>query len=408
MVKRGVILVALILWSGFASAPIWAARIFVPELELFLRARLFDDNSSFQPQLETLANLKIDIEASDKIGAKIRLGHSGNISRKIAVGGQLINQLISLDLISLTVGEPFETPLYVELFSGQHDKIGSGDDFERLFNVDGVTSFFRGYLYFNENALYDALHTIDGTGLVLASEFGSDFASARLYLYKDTPTYRLVSSGSGSNSTVTAQELDTGSYSADLRTMFDADRVQIDFYVGATFNTIENSLLPLPLYSLRTGLMANFGLDELFQFFVHVGVPYLVELEKGELNNLSISHLQILAEPRFNIGDVFGLHLTFLATPFRYNNRIYSDPGVSINAKLFFGSYNAELGRGGFDIRTNFDSSFAFENLSVIPFFGFTAGGIVWDLGGNFQVIPLNLNQFLSSLNITISAKAVF
>ena len=399
--KVGVLAIAL----SFSTSQLWAARIFVPELELFIRASLFN-NGAFAPRLETLANLDIDIEASDKIGVRIRLGHTGNLSEGLIVGNQLVNDLISLDLISLTVGEPFVTPVYVEIFSGEHDKIGSGDDFERLFNVDGVASFFRGYLYFNDGELYDALHTINGTGVVVASEFGSDFASARLYIYKDTP---FITSSTSADGTTMLQVQDAGSYSVDLRAMFDVDIAQVDLYFGGTLNSTPNAVSPaLPSYSLRTGLMANFGsFDELFQFFIHFGIPYLRQLENATSAVISFSDFQALAEARFNIEDVFGLHFTFLIRPFYYNNALYGDPKVDINSKLFFGSYDAEFGRGGFDLRVSLDSSFVFESLSVIPFFGFTAGGITWDLGANFEILPFEVNRFLDSLNISISAKAV-
>ncbi len=403
---RAVLKVGIIAIALFSSASqLWAARIFVPELELFVRTSLFGDGV-FRPRLETLANLDIDIEASDKVGVKIRLGHTGNLSEGIVVGDQFVNDLVSLELISLTVGDPFVTPVYVEVFSGEHDKIGSGDDFERFFNVDGVASFFRGYLYFNDGELYDALYSIKGTGVAIASEFGTDIVSARLYIYRNTP----LTTSSTTNGMTTLQIQDTGSYSADLRLMLDADRAQIDIYFGGTINSTPNAVSPaLPGYSLRAGLMANFGSDdELFQFFTHFGVPYLRELENATAAMLSVSDIQALAEARFNIDDFFGMHFTFLIRPFYYNNAVYGDPKVDVNSKLFFGSYNADLGRGGFDIRVSFDPSFMFESLSLVPFFGFTAGGITWDLGANFEILPFEVSRFLDSLNISISAKAVF
>ena len=398
----------VVLGASNATPRLWAARVFVPELELFLRVSPFSTDGQFLPSLDTMATIRVDVEASDKLGATIRLGHAGNFSQKIVLGNQVINQLISVELISLTVGKPFESPVYIGIFSGVYDKIGSGDDFQRIFNIDGIGSFYRGYRYFDAATLYDAMHTIDGTGLVVASEFGSNFISARLYLYKDTPTYELIT---GSDNTVTATEIDTGAYSTDFRAMFDADRLQLDIYVGATFNTIFDLTDPTqisPGYSVRTGIMANFGINELFQLFMHFGVPYIVEIERASFTNISISHFQILLEPRFNIEDSFGLHLTFLVRPLTYNNDPYGDPGVDLNAKVFFGSYAAEFGRGGFDTRIEFGSDFSFEGVRVIPFFGFTAGGVVWDLGIDFPILPFDANRFLSNLNVTVGAKTSF
>ena len=204
----------------------------------------------FRPTLRTAAHLNIDVEASDKVTARVNLGFSGSLNENYLVGSQVFNQLLDIHLISLTAGVPFESAIYVEFFSGAVDYIGDGDTFERIFNVSGIQSFYRGYQYFQPNSLYTGLHEVDGTGLVFSTEFGTDTTSLRWYIYRNPPLFDPIVDSTGD--ILGFRTIEYNAFSTDLRLMAAADRLAFDVYAGVTYRATnidpvssQRGILPL-------------------------------------------------------------------------------------------------------------------------------------------------------------------
>ena len=424
---------AIIIAIAAPGQPVHAARIFVPELELFTEIGVVDDQG-LRPVLQTAANVDISIEANNRVGARIVIGHEGLLDETIAIGSQQYNQLLTLKLVSITAGTPFESRAYVEFFSGEHDTIGTNDTFSRIFNTTDNFYFYQGYQYFSIDDQYTGLHQIIGTGLALGTEFGSDNLSFRWYGYRNPLLFDRIDTDDNPNTRFDLVPLDYDAFSTDLRLLYQSGRAAVDVYAGATYRSLRSQSPNRAYYllSFRAGLMASFGFDELFELYAHFGIPDISFSETGEagfpagssapisgipsgtplavedLTAIGLSHFQFALEPRFNINDVFGMHISIINKPFFYNNDVYYDPGLDTNVKLFFGSYRPGATRFGVDIRNKLDSNLSYQGLDLVPFLSITGGGVIWDLSALIPVLLDDPNDLFTNLVVKLSGKTSF
>ena len=376
------LLTALGLLCGMV--PLYAARIFIPKLELFFGGHFVADQSfnfSFVPEGE----VDIILDSGSKIGAEIGLGFTG-----ILVDGQ---QPLNIDLLALHVGRPVEDDVYLTLFHGELTDIGSGDDFSRIFNSRTVSASYRGRRFFPLGQLYNGLYTIRGSGLEVGSEFGGDMLSGHFYLYRDS---RIVALESNTNLPVPLEE----TYAVDVRLLVDTPTAKFDLFIGTNFALGDQEIA-----TLRGGAMMFIDNGSSFELYSHIGVPWfsLLDGSPGQARAISLSGFQFILEPRFTlVPDIFAMHFTAFWNPSYYNNQPRDVRALDLNTKFLFGAIKADMVHGGIDVLTRLDysgSSFSLGSFEMSPFLGISGAGAIWEFALKF--IPF---QPLDTIEFSVSA----
>ena len=378
---------AALVWVLFGTMPLYAARVFIPNLELFFGGSIVEDQA-FGFNIVPEAELDIIFDTGSKIGAEIGLAFDGELTEE--------DIPLTLDLLALRVGRPVESDVYLTLFHGELTLIGSGRDFLKIFNSRIIEPAYLGRRYFVRGQLYEGLYTVRGTGLEVGSEFGGDVASWHLYAYRDARVIEL--------DIITREEVPIEeTYAIDTRVLIDTPNVKFDLYAGTNIGLSGTEFL-----AMRGGVMMFIDSGGAFELYTHVGLPWisLLDASPGRARDVRIDSFQFLFEPRFMlVPDFFSIYLTFFWDPNHYNNQPRESRSLDLNTKLLFGAIKENMVHGGIDLllRADYDGSLDFDVFEMAPFLGVSGAGVLWEFGLRFAPF-----QQLEDVQITIGASTTF
>ena len=374
--------VALV-WLIFGIMPLFAARVFIPKLELFFGGNIVEDRV---PSFNIIPEGELDIvfDTGSKVGAEIGLGFDG----------ELIEERLPLDieLLALHVGRPVEDEIYLTLFHGELTDIGSGEDFPKIFNSRIVAPAYRGRRFFSRGQLYEGLYTVQGTGLEVGSEFGGDNASLHFYAYRDA---RVVELG-----IITQEEepIDE-TYGFDTRLLIDTPNIKFDLYAGMNLGLSDTQFM-----TVRGGVMMFIDSGGAFELYTHIGLPWLslLDASPGRARDVTLDSFQFLIEPRFILSpDFFSIYLTAFWDPNYYNNKPRENRGLDLNTKLLFGSFKEGMVHGGIDLlaRLSYEDRLEADVFEMSPFLGISGAGVLWEFALRFAPF-----QPLEDIQVSIGA----
>jgi hypothetical protein len=245
-------------------------------------------------------------------------------------------------------------------FVGENDRIASGEDFVEHFGTLPFETKYKGYFYFPEQD-YRGLHRVDGTGLKVDTDLGSSWHRSSLYLYQDAHT-----------------GMDPGTYSSDYRAQFHSDKINFEYFAGATFPRDEYGLY-------RTGMLFHYQPSERGEFFAQVGIPWW-----EPLNRLTIEHFYFLFEPRVHFYPL-SIILTLFWHPEYYQMQQTDDLGTTdIHVNFLFGKPNEDPVTGGLETTLQLNTEQINKDYEFIttPYLQAATGGVIWNFSVNFTLLP--------------------
>ena len=288
------LLLALALGSAGA---LFAADLRVDQLELLSRGAYNSSSGAFEVSSRVYFDLAL--EGGDKFAGLLKMDLlSDDLEHALALKSESatdtnsvadkLNNLLSpsFRLAAVTARSVFDLPVDVSYFVGQMDNFCSGDDFVSLFGAAPFATELRGPMVYpngvggNPSVWYDGIHAADGTGFRFATTPNLSSASAGyLYLYQDS-------------------NVGSGSWSGDLRWLFNSDKVKSEVFAGATTGGSYGIYRGGLLFFAQSG---NAG-----EFLAQTGVTHWVGGEAFSLDNLFF-----LFEPRieFDAGRGIGYRL---------------------------------------------------------------------------------------------------
>ena len=350
----------LIVTLSFILLPIAygsAADLTVPKLELITRGYV----SGGDFLLGTRGSADFLVAGGYKFGGRILLGFESN-NLEDPEGDKNLN----FKGAYVIMRELFGMPLDLTYFTGENDVFGKGTIFPTHFGSKPIASRFTGYLYFPEESQirYDGIHTVSGTGLKLASGFGTNFNLSSLYIYQDS-------------------YLGTGTYSLDLLTAFNTEFFKIEGFVGASY--------PAAKYGFyRAGLLFFYETGQGGEFLTQIGVPRWDPVS----DPFAIDLFYFLFEPRVRFG-FFSIILTLFWHPEYYLQAKTNELGsADINANFQFGDPDTSLLSGGAEAKLSLSTTAAQQFRAVIaPYLSTITSGVIWDFKVNTQLFPWNFNE---------------
>ena len=346
-----------------------SANLTIPSFHLLTRGRL--QGTLFV--LQTEADIDVRIGGGYKFGGELSLSvQTDNLEQPSipgdtydeAVVGAALRERLYLSAAAVVIRDLFDAPLDVRYFVGRHTRILNGDLFPQEFGSRVIGSEYRGRLAFPTGTVYDGLHAVEGTGLVLTSSGLLPWLFLEAALYQDA-------------------YLSTGHYSADVRAALNTRQFKAESFVGASYPGA-----PLGIY--RGGLLLYYTTGPASEVFAQVGVPRWAPEPDGALN---IDDFYFLFEPRVHLGLVSAI-LTLFWHPEYYVQAPTAETGaMDINLKLVAGDRFEGILSGGIDSAFRLRPAIDDERLRirVAPFITISSSGVVWDLRAAFTVLPFDL-----------------
>ena len=373
------ILAPLIL-SILLPVSVFCADISIPSLELV--TRLYPDDGVFS--LQTKGSFEMEVEGGYKFGGKLKLGvddaviddifgentatvtdNDGNIItvEDLASGGAGLPELV-FKAAEVTINELFGLPMSFSYYTGVIDSFCTGNIFHTYFGTAIIEPRLNGVLYFGDRTNYEGIHSVAGTGISIASTFGTEWNYTRAYLYQDA-------------------YLGSGYFSADLRSAFNLGDLKLEGFAGASF--------PAANYGYyRGGILLHYKASETGSFFAQVGIPRFAP----GTDTFGINLFYFLFEPRLSFG-IFGINLSFFWHPSYYNNTATDEDG-SIDLLVDFAVGDLELFpvTGGISPQLTYDANAESDqfNVKVSPYVTIATAGVLWDLKFDVKVLPYNLS----------------
>jgi hypothetical protein len=270
-----------------APAALIAADLRVDQLELLSHGALNDASGAFE--VGSRLYFDLSLEGGDKFSGLLRMDFlNGDIENALSLANEdatapnaldKLNNLTSprLRTIAITANSLFNLPLDLSYFVGKMDTFCSGDEFSPLFGAAAFGTELRGPMVYpdgvggNPNVWYDGIYAANGTGFRLATTPKlSDASVGYLYFYQDS-------------------NVGPGTWSGDLRFLFNAASVKVELFTGATTGGSYG------LY--RGGLLFYATSGSVGEFLAQTGVTHW-----DASSALSLDDLFFLFEPRVNIG----------------------------------------------------------------------------------------------------------
>ncbi|MDL2229826.1 hypothetical protein LJC14_06205, partial [Treponema sp. OttesenSCG-928-L16] len=309
----------IFLTIGWICAPLFAADITVPRLELATRGFVEDDSFI----LSSLASADIALSGGYKYNVLLGLSFGArNLEKAITYGRFRVEPLsggaapteddynvladrmnnqaaLSFRIAKASVRDLFDLPLELSYFIGIADTFCSGDDFPLRFGTDPIATEFKGFFYFPEGIggdilrQYNGVHGISGSGISAVLTRWERIVPMA-YLYQDIAFY---------DSILGVPE--GGRFSGDLRLLMNFDQIKAETFGGITLGKNENVIF-------RGGFLAHFSSGQGADFLIQAGVPYY---QQGD--EFSIDNFYFLIEPRLRF-PVMSLYLTFFYHPLYY------------------------------------------------------------------------------------------
>jgi len=373
----------IILMIFLISTNLYSADLKVPNMELITRSN-FDTGT---PILTTRGKINLLVSGGYKLGGNLTIGFDSSdigfsqtdpstLTTATGLATYLSNQTyLQFQSAQIIIRNLFSSSADLTYFIGKNDVLCSGDDFPTIFGSISIATRYRGYLYFPNNE-FNGIHTINGTGLKLSSNFGSDRNITSAYIYQDG-------------------YLGSGYFSSDLRTMFNFDKIKIESFLGATFPASPSGLY-------RGGFLFNYKPGTSGDFFAQVGVP---QWDPSEI--FTIDRLFFLFEPRIKFTPVT-IILTLFWHPGYYLQSTTGNEGSSdVHINFMIGEPGISKIAGGIEGSTTFDSSKTSDQFSiqVSPYLSAITSGVIWNIMLNTKLFPYSLNNMFEGV---ISAKAEF
>ena len=157
----------------FTASGIFSAGIVVPRLELYTHGTLANDSL----ELRTHGNVEMELEGGYKLGGNIVFKMD---SEDLEDGS--LDHYLEYKYGSVTINDVFNLPLDFTYFVGEGDLLCEGRSFTRTFGTQNFATNYSGFLYFSDGTyLYEGISEINGTGISIASDFGTD--NLKTYLY---------------------------------------------------------------------------------------------------------------------------------------------------------------------------------------------------------------------------------
>ncbi len=373
----------IILMIFLISTNLYSADLKVPNMELITRSN-FDTGT---PILTTRGKINLLVSGGYKLGGNLTIGFDSSdigfsqtdpstLTTATGLATYLSNQTyLQFQSAQIIIRNLFSSSTDLTYFIGKNDVLCSGDDFPNIFGSIPIATRYRGYLYFPNNE-FNGIHTINGTGLKLSSNFGSDRNVTSAYIYQDG-------------------YLGSGYFSSDLRTMFNFDKIKIESFLGATFSASSSGLY-------RGGFLFNYKPGISGDFFAQVGVP---QWDPSEI--FTIDRLFFLFEPRIKFNPVT-IILTLFWHPGYYLQSTTGNAGSSdVHINFMIGEPGISKISGGIEGSTTYDSSKTSDQFSiqVSPYLSAITSGVIWNIMLNTKLFPYSLNDMFEGV---ISAKAEF
>ena len=354
MKKVGIIALVLTLCVTLFG---FAADLAVPNLELITRGYV----SGGDFVLGTRGSVDFLVAGGYKFGGRVLLGFESNNLEDTETAKNLEFKGAYVIMRNL-----FGIPLDLTYFTGENDVFGTGSIFPSYFGSKPIASRFSGYLYFPEEdqIRYNGIHTVSGTGLKIASGFGSSSNLSALYIYQDS-------------------YLGTGTYSLDLSTAFNTELFKMESFVGATYP------YPDAKYGYyRAGLLLFYDTGQGGEFLTQIGIPRW----DPNLDLFTIDLFYFLFEPRVRF-DFFSIILSLFWHPEYYLQEATNELGsADINANFQFGDPDTSIMSGGIETKLSLSTT-ATEQLQAVvaPYFSTITSGVIWDFKVNTQLFPRHL-----------------
>lgn len=383
--------------AGPAGAPIFAADLSVPTLELATAGSVQD--GAFV--LASLARVDLSVEGGYKFGGTLRFAFdAADLEKALAYASSPVEALdpaatvsaddynalverlangdaLGFQLAKVAIREPFSLPIELAYFIGSEDVFCSGDEFPIRFGTASIGTEYRGFAYYPDGIggdptfQYDGIYAVAGTGFSL-SWTGAQNVVPLLYLYQDAAI-------AGASSST---EPDRGHYSADARVLVNGKNVKFEAFAGATY--------PYGDYGLyRGGVLAYFSAGSGAEFLAQIGVPYW-----NPSTSFGIDNLYFLFEPRVDFG-LTSIIVTLFYHPAYYLQRETGEQGATdVNFKLLFGDLRENAVEGGVESTIGLRGSGSGTSLadafkfSMGPFMALVTEGVRWDF--KFHLLPLN------------------
>jgi hypothetical protein len=372
-------LVAISLAVALAAAPgARAADLRVERLELLSHGSVNESTGAFEAASRLYFDLTI--AGGDKFGGILKLDFlSGNIESDLAADADpdpdtatlseaiaKLNALTSprFKTAAITAKSVFDLPVDLSYFVGYLDTFASGDDFVPLFGTAPFATALRGPMVYpegvggNPDLFYEGIHAVNGTGFRLGT---NPKLSERLvgyaYIYQDS-------------------DLGAGSWSGDLRGLFNSPTVKVELFAGASTGGAYGTY--------RGGLLFFAAPGDVGEFFLQAGIPYWDPTSEFTMDNL-----YFLFEPRVNFG--FGnLALTVFYHPGWYRQAATGESSSLDTAfNLRLGKIARDGAQGGLESLLEFRPTTALPlAVDVSPYYSVIAGGVEWDFKMSLRVFP--------------------
>lgn len=360
------------------SFQVSAANLFIPSLELITRG--YAEDGLFK--LATRGDIDFLIEGGYKFGGEIKLNiFSSDLLTTLTGTGPNLNPIgdtaeiaaylnqsnfLTFESAKIEIRELFGIHLDFSFFIGQTASFCSGDIFTDVFGDAYIGSKLRGYLYFPDAIEFNGIHTVNGTGFSLETDFGNEKLNGALYFYQDA-------------------YMDSGIYSADVNFAIDLDQFKIELFAGATFPDG-------PYGTYRGGFLLYYKPSEVGEFLTEIGIPRITP----GTDQLNIQMFYFLFEPRINL-SFMSIIPTFFWHPMYYLQQDTGQTGaIDLNINFQFGNLEKSPLTAGLETTFSFGSSSAasFEALGT-PYISFISSGVQWDIKAVFQLFPFNLSELV-------------
>ena len=347
----------------FFALPLGAmTSLSIPRMDIYTHGTWEDDTL----RLRSLGDIEILLEGGVKLSGELGL-------RMRALPLEDPNPTnprnFTFKNVGVTTHGIFGLPLDVDFFVGEKELLGHGASFGKLFSRQNFATAYSGHLYFNNFSsnststaiVYEGTGKIDGTGIALSTDFGTDFLKTMIYTFQDNI-------------------LPKGTYTSILRGLFDWENVKLETYLSASYPQSDSGLY-------GAGLMLYFRPAKVGGFYTQIGIPRW----DPTADTFNLDLFYFLFEPRIQLSPL-SVNLTFLLRPAFYLNTPTNEAeDMDVNLNLLLGQPEVTLLNGGLETTAKLNNDAAegknFFNLTFSPYIGATTSGVVWIIKFKYNFI---------------------
>lgn len=321
----------------------------------------------------------ITMRGGDRLSAFTSLDVAMN-NLETTGGWPTVSVTPTLKAFGLSARDLFGKDIEATWFIGGMDRFGNGAVFVNRFGKLPFASEFLSPVSAISAAakIYDALYTIEGTGMRLVFGQYSQKRSTLLYAYQD------AYSGAGY-------------YGADIRYVYASKAFDLDAFAGGSFAPSA----PNGVY--RIGAMLHLA-GQTTELLIMAGIPHW-----DSSRAFDTALFQALVEPRLHLG-IFNAVFSFLYKPDWYNGMATGEAGkADFGLRLSLGTLYTGMTEAGVDIRYAVPSMTALlspSSLYAVPFCTTLSRGARWDFRFAVKILPVSssiADMLLPSLGFSAS-----